>query len=388
MVKIVDIDSHFVEDPREYFHHQSHEATARSGALPMTFTPIKFRDVELKNRIVVSPMCMYSSQDGFSTDWHIAHYGGLAMKQPGAVIVEATNVQANGRISINCLGIYKDEHVEGLSRVARIIKMHGVVPGIQLGHAGRKASTLPLWRGRDEVASEASGGWPNNVKAPSAIPFNADNADPIELTKDEILELVEDFGKAAARADKAGFEIAEIHAAHGYILSEFLSPSSNKRTDEYGGSFENRIRLLLQVVDSMKKNWPSGKSIWVRISCTEWVEGGWTIEDSVELSKRLKDLGVDLVDCSSGGITASQKIGYKPLFQVPFAEQIRTEAGISTGAVGFITQPREVEDILSSGKADVVLLARKFLSEPTFVLRAASELGVDLPWIYQHNRGK
>lgn len=349
------------------------------------FSPLKIRSVRLKNRIVVSPMCQYSSEDGFANDWHLVHLGSRAVGGAGLVLSEAIAVSSAGRITPGDLGIWKDEHISMLQRITSFVTNQGVVPGIQLAHAGRKASHHSPWKGGHALAAE-EGAW--QTIAPSAIPFLDSEPAPLEMTKEDIRQLVNDFSAAAVRADKAGFKIIELHAAHGYLLNEFLSPLSNKRTDEYGGSFENRIRLVIEVVEAVRKQWPVDKPLFIRISASDWVEGGWTIEDSVKLSAVLKNKGVDLVDCSSGGVSHLQKISTGPMYQVPFAEKVKKETGIMTGAVGLITTAAEAEQVLQNNQADLVLLAREFLRNPYFPLQAAKELGEDIAWPVQYLRAK
>lgn len=349
------------------------------------FSPLKIRSVGLKNRIVVSPMCQYSSEDGFANDWHLVHLGSRAVGGAGLVLSEAIAVSSAGRITPGDLGIWKDEHISMLQRITSFVTNQGVVPGIQLAHAGRKASHHSPWKGGHALAAE-EGAW--QTIAPSAIPFLDSEPAPLEMTKEDIRQLVNDFSAAAVRADKAGFKIIELHAAHGYLLNEFLSPLSNKRTDEYGGSFENRIRLVIEVVEAVRKQWPVDKPLFIRISASDWVEGGWTIEDSVKLSAVLKNKGVDLVDCSSGGVSHLQKISTGPMYQVPFAEKVKKETGIMTGAVGLITTAAEAEQVLQNNQADLVLLAREFLRNPYFPLQAAKELGEDIAWPVQYLRAK
>src|SRR5579872_1748211 len=305
------------------------------------FSPLTIRGVEFRNRIAVSPMCQYSSEDGFANDWHLVHLGSRAAGGASLVFTEATAVEARGRISPADLGIWKDEHIEFLGRVARFIKKQGAIPGMQIAHAGRKASTRVPWEGGAPIPVE-EGGWP--TVAPSAIPFRDTEPAPRELTIVDIQEIVEAFAAAARRALTAGFEVVEIHGAHGYLIHEFLSPLSNHRTDEYGGSFENRIRVALQVTAAVRAAWPQNLPLFLRISASDWVDGGWTIEESVELAWRVRDLGVDLIDCSSGGASLQQKIPLTPGYQVPFAERIRREAGIPTGAVGLITTPEQAAE--------------------------------------------
>ena len=352
--------------------------------MPSLFDSLVLRGETLPNRIVVSPMCEYSSTDGFANDWHLVHLGSRAVGGAGLIITEAAAVVPEGRISPQDLGIWKDEHIEFLGRITRFIHSQGSVAGIQLAHAGRKASTYRPWDG-DGAAPEEHGGW-KNVVAPSAIPFAANYPLPHELTHEGIQAAVQAFVKAAARAREAGFKVIEIHGAHGYLISEFLSPLANHRTDEYGGSFENRIRLLLEVVAAVRKSLPDSFPLLVRISCTGWVEGGWTLDESVELAKYLKNAGVDLVDCSSGGNSPLAKIPMGPGYQTGFAERIRREANIMTGAVGMITSPAQADHIIRSGQADLAIIAREFLRDPYFPLRAGRELGVAIPWPVQYVR--
>ncbi|PVV00674.1 hypothetical protein BB560_004851 [Smittium megazygosporum] len=362
--------------------------TEAKKPLPISFTKFTQKSVTFNNRLVVSPMCTYTCQNGILNDWHIAHYGGFALQAPGAVIVEATAVQDHGRISVFCSGLWSDEHIEPHARVARLIKNQGVVAGIQLNHAGRKSSTAPPWIGTQYIVSDSLGGWKDKVRGPSPIPFSEEHAVPSEMTKEQIEETIQAFADAAARADKAGYDFIELHGAHGYLISQFLSSSSNQRTDEYGGSFENRCRFFFEIVKRIQSVWPVNKPIWARISCTEWVEGGWDLNDSIRLSKCLKDMGIDLIDCSSGGMNSKQVIHARPLFQTPFAEAIRKEVKIPTAAVGIITTSAQVEELLSTQKCDFVLLARQFLREPSFTKRAAFELGVDMRWPLQDERAK
>jgi 2,4-dienoyl-CoA reductase-like NADH-dependent reductase (Old Yellow Enzyme family) len=349
----------------------------------MLLAPFETRGVTFRNRIAVSPMCQYSSEEGYANDWHLVHLGSRAVGGAGAVIMEATAVEPRGRISPQDQGIWKDDHVDFLARIASFVREQGSVAGIQLAHAGRKASTARPWEGGKYIA-ESAGGW--QPVAPSAIPFHPEDPSPHDLTKDEIHCLVEAFASASRRALRAGFNLAEIHGAHGYLIHEFLSPLSNRRTDEYGGSFQNRIRFALEVVEAVRAAWPEGLPLWLRISATDWAEGGWSVDESVELAKRVRALGVDLIDCSSGGLTPDQKIQLGPGYQVPFAARIRAEAEIATGAVGMITTPEQAEQILAEGQADVVLLAREFLRDAYFPLRAAKDLGVKLPPPSQYAR--
>lgn len=349
------------------------------------FEPLKIKEVEFKNRIVVSPMCEYSSEDGFANDWHMVHLGSRAIGGAGLIITEATAVSPEGRISPGDLGLWKDEHIKLLSGIVSFIHQHGSVAGIQLAHAGRKASVDVPWRGNKTLSNE-EGGW--ETVAPSAVPFKEGDRVPVELSKDAIKKVMDDFRAATVRALKCGFKVVEIHAAHGYLINEFLSPVSNLRQDEYGGSFENRIRFLLEVLESVQEVWPAELPLFVRISASEWSEHGWGIDDSVTLAKVLKEKGVDLIDCSSGGNVSRAKIEVGPMYQVPFAERVKSEAGIATGAVGLITTAQECEEILQTGKADMIFLARQVLRDPYFPLHAAKELGVDVPWPDQYLRAK
>jgi 2,4-dienoyl-CoA reductase-like NADH-dependent reductase (Old Yellow Enzyme family) len=347
------------------------------------FAPLQVREVTFRNRIAVSPMCQYSSQDGFANDWHLVHLGSRAVGGAAAVIMEASAVEARGRISPGDQGIWKDDHIEFLSRIARFVAQQGAVPGIQIAHAGRKASTARPWEGGGVVPA-GEGGW--QPVAPSAIPFRAGDPAPAELSIPEIGSIVEAFAAGARRALAAGFELLEIHSAHGYLAHEFLSPLSNQRTDRYGGAFENRIRFALEVTAAVRATWPERLPLAVRISATDWVSGGWTLDDSVELSRRLGALGADLIDCSSGGSDPAARVQLAPGYQVPFAERIRRDTGILTGAVGLITTAQQADQILRGGQADLVLLAREFLRDPYFPLRAARELGEKTSVPVQYSR--
>jgi 2,4-dienoyl-CoA reductase-like NADH-dependent reductase (Old Yellow Enzyme family) len=350
---------------------------------PNLFTPLQLRGITLRNRIAVSPMCQYSSRDGFANDWHLVHLGSRAAGGAGAVIMEATAVEDRGRISPGDQGIWKDGHIPGLERIAEFLKQQGAVAGIQLAHAGRKAGTRAPWEGGGLIP-DAEGGW--TPVAPSPAPFHPGDPPPHALSRDEIQRVVDVFAAAARRALRAGFQLVEIHAAHGYLAHEFLSPLSNRRADEFGGPFENRIRFLLAVTQAVRAAWPAELPLWVRISATDWAEGGWTLDESVELCRKLRGLGVDLIDCSSGGLTVKQKIEVSPGYQVPFAAHIRREAGIMTGAVGMITGPEQADAIVHDGLADVVLLAREFLRNPYFPLHAARKLGHQPPVPVQYSR--
>ncbi len=346
--------------------------TSAAGDQPHLFTPIQIGDVTLKNRIVVSPMCQYSSEDGFASDWHLVHLGSRAVGGASLVITEAAAVEARGRISPQDLGIWKDEHVPVLARIAKFVEANGAAPGIQLAHAGRKASTQAPWIGNKQIA-EKDGGW--RPVAPSPIPFRPGDEESTALDHSGIQTIVEAFAAAVRRSREAGFRVIEIHAAHGYLLHEFLSPLSNQREDEYGGCFENRIRFLTQAVQAVRAEWPVPNPLFVRLSCTDWVEGGWSIDDSVQLAVKLKELDVDLIDCSSGGNSLKQQIPVGPGYQVPFARRIKEKAGIRTGAVGMITEAKQADQIVRHGDADVTLLAREMLRDPYFALHAAQILG-------------
>jgi 2,4-dienoyl-CoA reductase-like NADH-dependent reductase (Old Yellow Enzyme family) len=339
---------------------------------PALFTPLALRDVRLRNRIAVSPMCQYSSEDGLATDWHLVHLGGRAVGGAGLVMTEAAAVEARGRISPHDLGIWDDDHIQPLARIARFIEGQGAVPGIQLAHAGRKASTARPWEGGQTIPA-GRGGW--QPVAPSPIPFLDTDAVPEELTVSEIRRIAGAFAAAARRAVEAGFHVLEIHAAHGYLLHEFLSPLSNRRTDEYGGPLGNRIRALCDITWAVREVWPSACPLFVRISVTDWAEDGWDADQSLLLAQRLKPLGVDLIDCSSGGLIPHASIPLGPGYQVPFAERIRQEAAIATAAVGMITEPEQANEIVTSGKADLVLLGREMLRDPYWPLHAARRLG-------------
>jgi 2,4-dienoyl-CoA reductase-like NADH-dependent reductase (Old Yellow Enzyme family) len=348
------------------------------------FSPLTIKNITLKNRIVMSPMCQYTSIDGFSNDWHIVHLGTRAAGGTGLIITEATAVSPEGRISPADLGLWKDEHIEGLSRIASFIHQNGSIAGIQLAHAGRKASSAVPWKGGRQL-DETAGGW--QTVAPTALPFLEGDRVPVSMNKEAIGKVVSDFRDAARRALMAGFKVVEIHSAHGYLLNEFMSPISNHRNDEYGGPFENRIRLLKEIIYSVKSVWPAENPLFVRISATEWTEGGWTIEDSVKLAYILKEMGVDLIDCSSGGNVHNARIPVSPGYQVPFSGVVR-QTGILTGAVGFITTAGQAESILQEEKADLVFLARELLRNPYFALIAARELDEDTAWPLQYIRSK
>lgn len=351
------------------------------------FSPLQINGVTFRNRITVSPMCEYSSENGFANDWHLVHLGSRAVGGAGLVITEAAAVSPEGRISPADLGIWDDSHISFLKRITQFIHQQGSVAGIQLAHAGRKASTSPPWQGIKLILPE-NGGWPE-IYAPSAIAFSEKYGQPVALTTDGIRKVIADFKAAAKRSLEAGFKVIELHAAHGYLIHEFLSPLSNHRTDEYGGSFENRIRLLQEVVSAVREVWPEEYPLFVRISATDWAEGGWDLDSSTQLAKLLRQQGVDLIDCSSGGLVHHQQISVGPLYQAPFAEHIRKETGILTGAVGLITTAAQAESIITEQKADLVLMAREFLRDPYFPMRAAHELeDGSFTWPVQYERAK
>src|SRR3979490_510756 len=348
------------------------------------FDPLAIRDITFANRVFVSPMCQYSSTDGYASDWHFVHLGSRAVGGAGLVLTEATAVLPEGRISPQDLGIWMDEHIEPLARILAFIHEQGSVAGIQLAHAGRKASTYAPWAGHGTVP-ESKGGW-NNVVAPSALAFTNGYPMPRALSIDGIKNIVSAFAGAARRACEAGLRVIEIHAAHGYLIQEFLSPLSNQRTDAYGGSFENRTRILREVVAAVRGSWPEGAPLFVRISATDWVEGGWDIQQSVELARQLRELGVDLIDCSSGGNVPHAEIPVGPGYQTPFAKQIRRAANILTAAGGMITSPVQAEHIMVTGQADAVMIARELLRDPYWPLRAARELEQPISWPIQYLR--
>jgi 2,4-dienoyl-CoA reductase-like NADH-dependent reductase (Old Yellow Enzyme family) len=351
----------------------------------VVFSPLQIKSITLKNRIAISPMCQYSATDGFANDWHLVHLGSRATGGAAIIIQEATSVSPEGRISPEDLGIWKEEHIEKLVQINQFIKSQKAIPGIQLAHAGRKASAASPWNGGRRVTLE-QGGW--DTVAPSAIAYHDAEKAPIALDKAGIQKVISDFKAATRRSVKAGFQVMEIHAAHGYLLHQFLSPLSNVRTDEYGGSFENRIRLMIEVLEAVQSEWPKDLPLFVRISATDWADGGWNIEESVQLSKVLKERGVDLIDVSSGGAVSHQQIPLGPDYQVALAERIKKETGILTGAVGLITESGQAEEILTSGKADLVLFARESLRNPNLGLTFAAELNTDVPWPKQYDRAK
>lgn len=349
------------------------------------FTPIRFRNTEIKNRIFVSPMCQYSAEHGIPNHWHLVHLGGLAVGGAGLVMAEATAVTPEGRITPFCLGLWSDEHMQAFKPIVEFIKLQHAVPAIQIAHAGRKASCDAPWREGKFLLPE-QGGW--QAVAPSAAPLTPEHGTPHALSTKEIQETVQQFRAAAERALQAGFEVLELHCAHGYLLHEFLSPLSNRREDEYGGSLENRCRLPLQIARELRELWPQDKPVFVRISATDWVEGGWDVGQSIQLAKWLREIGIDLIDCSSGGLTLDAKIPAGPGYQTGFAQRIREEAGIATSAVGLITSALQAEHILVTGQADAIMMARKLLSDPHWPLHAARELRTDVAWPDQYARAK
>ncbi len=380
---------------RRCFRHGSAPASSSTPSVvadsASLFSAFRLREVAFRNRIGVSPMCQYSSvdglaTDGLATDWHLVHLGSRAVGGAGLVIVEATAVTPEGRISPADLGLWSDAHVDGLARIVRFVEGQGAVAGIQIGHAGRKASTRAPWVGRGS-APEAEGGW-LPLLAPSAVPFGEGAVVPEALTSDGVARLVGAFRDAARRACEAGFRVLELHAAHGYLLHQFLSPLSNRRTDAYGGTLENRMRVVLEVAAAVREVWPEDLPLLVRLSATDWADGGWDAAQSVVLARALGALGVDLIDVSSGGLVPSAEIPVGPGYQVGFAEQIRREAGIPTAAVGLITGAHQADAIVRSGQADLVFLARQLLRDPYWPLHAARELGVDVGWPVQYERAR
>jgi len=351
--------------------------------MPHLFDSLTLRGLTLSNRLLVSPMCQYSSQDGLANDWHFVHLGSRAVGGPGLLFTEASAVTADGRISPEDLGIWSDQHTAPLQRIVAFLHAQGVPAGMQLAHAGRKGSTFRPWSGHGGV-SLSEGGW--QPVGPTDQPFADNYPVPRALSVSEIKGVIRAFADAARRARAAGFDVLELHAAHGYLIHEFLSPLSNTRTDEYGGSLDNRLRLCLEIVDALRRDWPDRSPLFVRISATDWTPGGWDVDEAVELCRRLRERGVDLIDCSSGGNVARAEIPVGPGYQVPFAERIRRETGIATGAVGLITSPTQADEIVRDGRADCVLLARELLRDPYFPLRAARELGHPVSWPSQYLR--
>jgi len=349
------------------------------------FSPFQLRQKEFKNRIFVSPMCQYSSEDGMPNDWHLVHLGSRAVGGAALVTVEATAVSPEGRISPWDSGIWSDKHAGAFQRITAFVKAQDCIPGIQLAHAGRKASIDVPWRG-DEPLTPDKGGW--QPMAPSSIPFQDRSPVPSELTLQEVEKVVSQFCAAAQRSLQAGFEVLELHMAHGYLLHEFLSPLSNRRKDDFGGPLENRERFPLKVAAKVREVWPESLPLFVRISCTDWAEGGWDLGQSIDFCRRLKGVGVDLIDCSSGGLVPDVVIPVGPGYQTPFAAAIRREVGIPTGAVGFITEPVQAEQILATDQADAIIMAREMLRHPYWPLHAARALKVDIPWPNQYKRAK
>ena len=349
------------------------------------FSPFQLRQKKFKNRIFVSPMCQYSSEDGMPNDWHLVHLGSRAVGGAALVTVEATAVSPEGRISPWDSGIWSDKHAGAFQRITAFVKAQGCIPGIQLAHAGRKASIDVPWRG-DEPLTPDKGGW--QPIAPSSIPFQDRSPVPAELTLQDVEKVVSQFRAAAQRSLQAGFEVLELHMAHGYLLHEFLSPLSNRRKDDFGGPLENRERFPLKVAAKVREVWPESLPLFVRISCTDWAEGGWDLGQSIDFCRRLKGVGVDLIDCSSGGLVPDVVIPVGPGYQTPFAAAIRREVGIPTGAVGFITEPVQAEQILATDQADAIIMAREMLRHPYWPLHAARALKVDIPWPNQYKRAK
>jgi len=352
---------------------------------PHLFRPIALRSVTARNRIMVSPMCQYSATGGFPDDWHFQHLASRAVGGAGFVFTEVTHVEPRGRITAHCLGLWEDGQVDAYARIARFLKAHGAVAGMQIGHAGRKGSTARPWEGGKGL-TPGEGGW--EVIAPSALPFSETYPTPVEMDASTIAATAKLFAATARLALQADFDVIEIHAAHGYLISEFLSPIANRRTDRYGGSFDNRIRFLLEVVDAVRSEWPDDKPLFVRLSCTDYMDGGWGLEDSVRLAQVLKAGGkVDLIDCSSGGVDPRQKMAVHPGYQVPFSAAIRARGQIATGAVGLIYSPDMAEQVLANGQADIVIMARAMLNDPYWPLHAAKALKAKIPWPRQYERG-
>ncbi len=349
------------------------------------FKPIKFKGITINNRVMMSPMCMYSAKDGVVSDFHIVHLGARAMGKVGLIMVEATGVNPEGRISPYDAGIWDKKHIEAFKPIVKFCKAQGSVMGIQLAHAGRKASTDAPWFGEGPVKPE-NGGW--QTFAPSAIPFDNGYPAPKEMDAVDIKKVIDDFTKGAKNADQSGFDIIEIHAAHGYLLNEFLSPVSNKRNDSYGGSLENRAKLLIEIINSIKKVWPENKPIFVRISAIDWIEGGFNLTDSIALAKMLKKVGVSLIDCSSGGIAPNAKMNIYHGYQLTFAREIREKASMPVAAIGLVTTPELADFVIHSGTADMVAMARELLRNPYWVLNAARELNSEITWPNQYLRAK
>ena len=348
------------------------------------FEPLTLRGLTLPNRLWVSPMCQYSATDGLPDDWHLVHLGARAVGGAGLVVTEATAVNAEGRITPGDTGLYDDEQERRWTRIVGFLHEQGAAVGIQIAHAGRKASTAAPWEGGGDVRPE-DGGWTTLAPSPVAFPGLRE---PRAMTTADLTRTVEDFAATAERAHRAGFDVAEVHAAHGYLLHEFLSPLANHRTDAYGGDRDARMRYPLEVVEAVRSVWPAEKPLFVRVSASDWVEGGWTVDDTVAFARALAPLGVDLVDCSSGGAVPGARIELRPGYQVPFAQRVRAEAGLPTAAVGLLTDPHQVEQVVADGSADAVFLARELLRDPNFPLRAAHALGVDVAWPVQYQRAR
>ena len=353
--------------------------------MSVLFSPLKIREISLKNRIIVSPMCQYSSRDGMPNDWHFVHLGSRAVGGAAVVIMEATAVSTEGRISPDDAGIWNDEQAEAYKKITAFISAQNSIPAIQLAHAGRKASTYSPWKGRGRINID-EGGW--QTIAPSTIPFTENYPNPKEMNTDDIEIVINQFKKAAERSLEAGFKLIELHMAHGYLVHEFLSPLSNFRKDKYGGSLENRCRLAIEITEAVRKFIPEGFPLFARISATDWTEGGWDINQSIQLAKWLKNAGADLIDCSSGGNIADAKIPAGPGYQVPFSQMIKKEVGILTGSVGLITSPMQAESVVRTNQSDVVILAREILRNPYWPLQAAKQLNVDVDWPVQYLRAK
>lgn len=352
---------------------------------PHIFTPITFRSVTARNRITVSPMCQYSAIDGVANDWHFQNLASRAVGGAGIVFTEVVHTEPRGRITPYCLGLWNDTQRDALARIVRFVKEQGAVAAMQIGHAGRKGSTARPWDGGKPLAP-GQGGW--EIIGPSAIAFGDGYAVPVEMDAKTIDQCLVQFAQNARRAREAGFDLIELHGAHGYLIHEFLSPLSNKRTDKYGGSFENRIRFLLEALDAVRSEWPDDKPLFVRISAIDWIDGGWDLDSSVELAKILKATGkVDLIDCSSGALASQQKIKLHPGYQVPFAAAVRSRAQIPTGAVGLINSPELAEQIVANGEADLIFLARGMLNDPYWPLHAARALKAKIAWPKQYERG-
>ena len=352
---------------------------------PNIFRPVTFRSVTARNRITVSPMCQYSATDGVANDWHFQHLASRAVGGAGIVFTEVAHTEPRGRITPYCLGLWNEAQRDALARIVSFVKAQGAVAGVQIGHAGRKGSTARPWDGGKPLAMD-NGGWQSI--APSAVPFAENYATPLEMDPKTIADTIAQFATSTRLAREAGFDIVELHAAHGYLLHEFMSPLSNRRADQYGGSFENRVRCLLGAVDAVRSEWPDDKPLFVRISATDWIEGGWDLESSVKLAQLLKAGGkVDLIDCSSGGLAPQQKLTIHPGYQVPLSQAIRSRAGIATGAVGLINAPDQAEQIVANGQADIVIMARAMLNDPYWPLHAAKVLKTKIPWPSQYERG-